>query len=107
MEQFYEYNPAVEDDCSGLWPDMAYCIRGPGYTPPPSSTTSSAPPTSSTTTPATPTPPAPTHPGQPEDCDEWCVFPSFFSLSKVTNIVPLGTSSKAATRAAAWQANTA
>jgi len=60
---------------------MAYCIRGPGYTPPPastappsSSTTSSAPPSSSTAPPATPTPPTPTHPGQPEDCDEWCVL---------------------------------
>lgn len=84
IAQFYEYNPAVGADCSNLWVDMAYCIRGPGYTPPStstalpsSSTTSSASPSSSTAPPATPTPPAPTHPGQPEDCDEWCVFLSY------------------------------
>lgn len=25
-DQFFEYNPAVKKDCSGLWPDYFVCI---------------------------------------------------------------------------------
>ncbi|KAI0595745.1 carbohydrate-binding module family 50 protein [Biscogniauxia sp. FL1348] len=64
IAQFYEYNPEVGEDCSGLWPSYAYCIRAPDYTPPgtPSSTTT-APPGSSTTTSSGPPAPTPTQDG--------------------------------------------
>lgn len=26
LDQLYEYNPALGGDCSGLWPDYAYCV---------------------------------------------------------------------------------
>jgi LysM repeat protein len=72
IDQFYSYNPAVLADCSGLWPDMAYCIRAQDYTSPGSTMTgtptSTLPPTSSVTG-----APGPTHTGQPEDCNQWHV----------------------------------
>jgi hypothetical protein len=31
---FYKWNPAVKNDCSGLWPDYYYCVgvSGPATT---------------------------------------------------------------------------
>ncbi|KAK2038552.1 LysM domain-containing protein [Colletotrichum somersetense] len=29
LADFYEWNPALNGDCSGLWPTYAYCVRGP------------------------------------------------------------------------------
>ncbi|KAI9642412.1 hypothetical protein NHQ30_009217 [Ciborinia camelliae] len=65
IAQFYAYNPAVGSDCVGLWPEMAYCIRAPGYTSPSSS---SVPTSTSSLGPA-----GPTHTGQPASCNKWHV----------------------------------
>ncbi|KAK3177856.1 hypothetical protein K4F52_009408 [Lecanicillium sp. MT-2017a] len=43
LDDFYTWNPAVGDDCSGLWVDYAYCVQGPA------GTTTSAPPTTTST----------------------------------------------------------
>ncbi|KAK8007950.1 carbohydrate-binding module family 50 protein [Apiospora marii] len=74
IAQFYEMNPSVGADCSGLWAGYSYCVRAPGIEPSrpgtsevPSSTTS-APTTSSA-----PTPPAQTQDGQTADCNKWHV----------------------------------
>ncbi|KAK5654042.1 hypothetical protein OQA88_7720 [Cercophora sp. LCS_1] len=67
--QFYEWNPSVGVDCSGLWAGYQYCVAVP--TP----ASSSAPPPSSSTTP-TPTPPGPTQAGQPPNCIAWHVAES-------------------------------
>ncbi|KAK4186732.1 hypothetical protein QBC35DRAFT_452972 [Podospora australis] len=72
IAQFFEYNPAVKSDCSGLWPSMAYCIRAPGYPDPDDNTstaTISATRTASTTSVTGPT--GPTHTGQPANCNKW------------------------------------
>lgn len=29
LADFYEWNPALNGDCSGLWPTYAYCVQGP------------------------------------------------------------------------------
>ena len=52
---------------------MAYCIRAPGYKPPsPDPTTTSGP-----------TPPAPTHTGQPANCNKWHVVEEGDTCSSV------------------------
>ncbi|KAI1448974.1 carbohydrate-binding module family 50 protein [Annulohypoxylon stygium] len=61
IAQFYEYNPAVGSDCGNLWPNMAYCIRAPGYTDP-SATTSGPSGTATPTSTSTPGP-SPTQSG--------------------------------------------
>ena len=52
LEDLYAWNPALNGDCSGLWPDYAYCVEGPS---------SSGPGT----------PPGPTQPGTIETCQAW------------------------------------
>ena len=82
ISQFFEYNPAVQADCSGLWPAMAYCIRAPGYDDmnTGSNTTSSATATNTSRTSSTSSsaavPPGPTHTGQPATCNKWHVVVS-------------------------------
>ncbi|KAF5852240.1 hypothetical protein GGP41_001009 [Bipolaris sorokiniana] len=69
LATFLEWNPAVSADCTAnFWLGQAYCThrQGQGI-----SITSSASSTASTT--AKPTPPAPTHTGQPADCNKWDV----------------------------------
>ncbi|KAI8152690.1 hypothetical protein K4K49_003054 [Colletotrichum sp. SAR 10_70] len=33
LADFYEWNPALNGDCSGLWPTYAYCVQGPASPP--------------------------------------------------------------------------
>jgi LysM repeat protein len=66
LAQFFEWNPAVSEDCTtNFWLGQAYCVGVSGQS---SSTT--------TTSAASPTPPAPTHTGQPSDCNKWDVVES-------------------------------
>uniref|UniRef100_L2FME9 LysM domain-containing protein n=1 Tax=Colletotrichum fructicola (strain Nara gc5) TaxID=1213859 RepID=L2FME9_COLFN len=70
IEQFFAWNPAVSKDCiTNFWLGQAYCVgvsgAGSGATTTPSSTRPSMT--------AAPTPPAPTHTGQPSDCNKWDV----------------------------------
>ncbi|KAK1635257.1 LysM domain-containing protein [Colletotrichum phormii] len=70
VDQFYAWNPAVSKDCvTNFWLGQAYCVgrSSVGGTP---TTTSSIPTT------AKPTPPAPTHTGQPANCNKWDVVQS-------------------------------
>jgi LysM repeat protein len=70
LSQFLAWNPAVSSDCTtNFWLDQAYCVgvSGSGTVSPTTTTTTSA---------ANPTPPAPTHEGQPADCNKWDVVQS-------------------------------
>ncbi|TQV92641.1 Peptidoglycan-binding Lysin subgroup [Cordyceps javanica] len=71
-DQFFAWNPAVSRDCvTNFWLGQAYCVGvsdGSGSQPPVTTTTSTAP--------SKPTPPAPTHSGQPDDCNKWAVVQS-------------------------------
>ncbi|KAK3185814.1 hypothetical protein K4F52_005470 [Lecanicillium sp. MT-2017a] len=70
LSQFYDWNPAVSRDCvTNFWVGQAYCIGVSG-----DGGSTTAPTT--TTTSSKPTPPAPTHPGQPSDCNKWDVVES-------------------------------
>ncbi|KAK4210390.1 hypothetical protein QBC37DRAFT_292564 [Rhypophila decipiens] len=89
IAQFYEYNPEVGADCSGLWTEMAYCIRDANYTSPSITTTSSA---ASTTTTSTTGPPGPTHTGQPPSCNKWHVVVADDTCSTVATEYGLTTS---------------
>ncbi|KAK3933774.1 hypothetical protein QBC46DRAFT_462929 [Diplogelasinospora grovesii] len=72
--QFHAWNPAVSSDCtSGFWANEAYCVGISGST---SVTTT-------TTGTASVTPPAPTQPGIPTNCDEYYVAQSGDSCSSV------------------------
>ena len=64
ITQFFEWNPTVEDDCSGLWLGYQYCVEIEQAT---TTTTQAA----TTTTTTIPTPPGPTQPGQPPNCNKW------------------------------------
>lgn len=80
IEIFYEWNPSVGPDCSGMWAGYHYCVRADDWEPPSPTQTSS----STTTAPTTePTPPGPTHEGQPEDCVQWHLVESGDTCSKV------------------------
>ncbi|TIC99389.1 LysM domain-containing protein [Colletotrichum higginsianum] len=76
LNQFLTWNPAVSSDCvANLWLGQAYCVgvSGSGTI----STSSSTALTRTTTTSAVnPTPPAPTHEGQPSNCNKWNVVQS-------------------------------
>ncbi|KAK3390168.1 hypothetical protein B0H63DRAFT_519403 [Podospora didyma] len=82
--QLFEYNPAVGADCSALQTAMAYCIRGPNYSPP--AVSSSAPPSSTTSSPG---PPGPTHTGQPANCNLWHKVSSGDTCSTVATLYGL------------------
>lgn len=81
LAQFLAWNPAVSGDCStNFWLESAYCVGVAGGGDGPSTTTSTAVtsdgPTANTSTQTAATttkvgPGAPTHTGQPPDCDEW------------------------------------
>ncbi|KAK4128906.1 carbohydrate-binding module family 50 protein [Parathielavia appendiculata] len=70
LSQFLAWNPAVSSDCvTNFWLGQAYCVGVSG-----SGTISTSSSTRTTTTSAaSSTPPAPTHPGQPSDCNKWDV----------------------------------
>ncbi|KAJ1325254.1 peptidoglycan DL-endopeptidase LytF [Microdochium nivale] len=71
-DQFFTWNPAVSRDCiTNFWLGQAYCVGVAGSTPQPTRTT-----TTSSATSARPTPPAPTHTGQPANCNKWDVVQS-------------------------------
>ncbi|KXJ87067.1 hypothetical protein Micbo1qcDRAFT_185706 [Microdochium bolleyi] len=57
VDQFYTWNPAVSRDCTtNFWLGQAYCVGVSGGT--------------------KPTPPGPTHTGQPANCNKWDVVVS-------------------------------
>ncbi|CEL11919.1 hypothetical protein ASPCAL15013 [Aspergillus calidoustus] len=78
LNQLYQWNPALNGDCSGLWLNYAYCI---GVTSPTQSTASASATATTTTKPttttsasptcATVTPPGPTQAGIPCTCDKY------------------------------------
>lgn len=74
LATFLEWNPAVSGDCTeNFWLGQAYCTHreGQGIS---ITASQSASTTASTTT--KPTAPAPTHTGQPADCNKWDVVVS-------------------------------
>ncbi|KZL86126.1 hypothetical protein CI238_09105 [Colletotrichum incanum] len=52
LDDLYAWNPALNGDCSGLWPDYAYCVQGPASSGPVA-------------------PPGPTQPGTIATCKAW------------------------------------
>ncbi|KAF2460035.1 hypothetical protein BDY21DRAFT_419731 [Lineolata rhizophorae] len=68
LDQLYEWNPALGGDCSGLWPDYAYCVGvsddDDGGSTPTTTATQSPSPTGVA-------PPGPTQSGIPDNCDEY------------------------------------
>ncbi|KAJ3957715.1 hypothetical protein N0V92_005734 [Colletotrichum tropicale] len=66
IAEFYAWNPSVGADCSGMWAD----IEDP--TPTTTIVSSITAPTAS----SKPTPPGPTHAGQPDNCNKWHVVKS-------------------------------
>ncbi|KAL5040877.1 hypothetical protein BDW71DRAFT_212672 [Aspergillus fruticulosus] len=85
IAQFYDWNPAVGENCGNLWLNYRYCIRvgepptmtesssaTPTTTQTPSSTTSATTTTTTTTSTATyPDPPGPTQSGVASNCNAW------------------------------------
>jgi LysM repeat protein len=67
LNDFYAWNPAVGNDCSGLWPDYYVCVGIGGSSPPPSSTTSTH--SSTTSSGSGVTTPTPTQAGMVNNCD--------------------------------------
>ncbi|KAF7535861.1 hypothetical protein G7054_g5004 [Neopestalotiopsis clavispora] len=79
IAQFYEMNPSVGVDCSGMWAGYVYCVGTPSLESDDgsSTTTTTASATSSSTSTATaPTPPAETLAGTAADCNKWHVVAS-------------------------------
>lgn len=73
LDQFIEWNPAVEKDCSGLWSGYHYCVGIPG-TPSASPTSISASTSRSSTnshTTVRPAAPGPTQDGIVNNCQRW------------------------------------
>jgi LysM domain len=72
MSQFVSWNPAVGQDCRGLWADTYYCVGVPGTPTPGVSTVTTTLTTMTTTKPgngiATPTP---IRPGMINDCSDF------------------------------------
>ncbi|EIT79515.1 hypothetical protein AO1008_01360 [Aspergillus oryzae 100-8] len=72
LEEFYEWNPALEGDCSGLWLNYAYCVGITSSTSPSNTmATTDAPTTTSSTPCATVKPPGPTQSGIPCTCNKY------------------------------------
>ncbi|RSL59367.1 hypothetical protein CEP54_007320 [Fusarium duplospermum] len=64
FDDFFKWNPAVEDDCSGLWANTWYCVGVPGTpTSPPSQTAATE-----TAVETGPSEPSPTQEGLIESC---------------------------------------
>ncbi|KAL8942164.1 MAG: hypothetical protein Q9216_001811 [Gyalolechia sp. 2 TL-2023] len=70
LAQFVKWNPAVKNDCSGLFLGYYYCIAVPGTPTSRSSTTSATKTTSKTPTP-TPRGPQPQQPGIVSNCNKF------------------------------------
>ncbi|KAF6784890.1 LysM domain-containing protein [Colletotrichum sojae] len=71
LTQFYAWNPAVGNTCSGLWLGYYYCIGVPGTPGSPPTTTAApapAPPPADTCNPSAP---APTQPSATCGCKRW------------------------------------
>lgn len=66
LDDFYDWNPAVGDDCSGLWPNYYVCV-GISTTAPTTTTTSKA--TTTTSSGNGITTPTPTQAGMVSNCD--------------------------------------
>jgi hypothetical protein len=66
LQEFFALNPAVEADCSGLWPAYRYCIAA-------STSDDNVPANASTPTTgiSRPTATSPMQSGQPSDCNKW------------------------------------
>ncbi|KAL2259269.1 hypothetical protein VTK26DRAFT_7116 [Humicola hyalothermophila] len=77
LSQFLAWNPAVSSDCvENFWVGQAYCVGVSGDADTTTTATATTTTTTTTTDPAGPTPPAPTHSGQPSDCNKWDVVES-------------------------------
>jgi LysM repeat protein len=66
-EQFYAWNPYVNNDCSRLWSGYNVCVRTIGFTPPKSSTFKTV---ATSTKPASSTP-TPVQPGMVNNCKKF------------------------------------
>ncbi|KAF7550305.1 hypothetical protein G7Z17_g5790 [Cylindrodendrum hubeiense] len=66
-KEFVKWNPAVGDDCSGLWAKYWYCVSIPGHELANTSTTTT------TSTPTSPIAPSETQSGISKDCTRWHV----------------------------------
>lgn len=89
LAEFYELNPALGGDCSGLWSGYAYCISTPGLTTSVyATTTNTAPTATSSANCANITPPGPTQSGIPCTCNKYLMhdedgqLPPFLITSK-------------------------
>ncbi|KAK6358806.1 hypothetical protein TWF730_008125 [Orbilia blumenaviensis] len=69
LANFYAWNPAIKNDCSGLWPDIYVCVGLIGSTPTPATTTKTT--TKSTTTAGGVVTPTPTQTGMVKNCKKF------------------------------------
>ncbi|KAH6699753.1 hypothetical protein BKA61DRAFT_706408 [Leptodontidium sp. MPI-SDFR-AT-0119] len=82
VDQFYAWNPAVSKDCvTNFWLGQAYCVGVSSSSPVTTTTTAS----SSSSAASQPTPPAPTHTGQPANCNKWDVVQSGDSCGSIAS----------------------
>jgi LysM repeat protein len=82
-EQFFNWNPVVSKDCTtNFWLGQAYCVGIPGDGGRPTTTTASATTTEAETN---PTPPGPTHTGQPANCNKWDIVEEGDSCSSIAS----------------------
>lgn len=79
IDKFFAWNPAVSKDCAtNFWLDQAYCVGRSSVSTSATTTTSKVTTssklvTSSKPTTTKPSAPAPTHTGQPANCNKWDV----------------------------------
>ncbi|KPM43213.1 hypothetical protein AK830_g3333 [Neonectria ditissima] len=74
MAKFVKWNPAVNEDCSGLWLGYSYCVgikSDPATKPKPTSTTKKPTTTKALSTGCTKSHPTPTQPGSTCKCTKW------------------------------------
>ncbi|EPS35119.1 hypothetical protein H072_11394 [Dactylellina haptotyla CBS 200.50] len=69
IAQFYAWNPTVNSDCTGMWPDYAYCVGVSGTTTSTTSRTTTT--TSRVTTTSSGAIPGPTREGTIATCNKW------------------------------------
>ncbi|KAK6337280.1 hypothetical protein TWF730_002686 [Orbilia blumenaviensis] len=69
IAQFYAWNPTVNSDCTGMWPDYAYCVGVSGTSTTTTSRTTTT--TSRVTTTSSGAIPGPTREGTIATCNKW------------------------------------
>jgi hypothetical protein len=92
IAQFFDYNPSVKSDCSGLWTGYQYCVRTPSYVDQThdgigstSSVASSVTAIPASMTNSRPSSSAPVQAGQPTDCIRWYTAQAGDSCSSVAD----------------------